>query len=129
MLPKMVSLLAWGRSLSWSQPEVQRGFSTDHRDLREVGDAALRAQRCGSRANEMLYNPCAVQEFGGVDGLREALEVLRQVRGGELGPAMDENVRMLATEIEVKCFHEKLPPSGNGWTSFTKVPRGRDSPG
>ena len=34
-------------------------------------------------------------------------------------------VRMLATEIEVKCFHEKLLPSGtgNGWTSFTKVLR------
>eukprot|EP00438_Fugacium_kawagutii_P031994 Skav227523 [mRNA] locus=scaffold2269:148757:153595:- [translate_table: standard] len=73
-------------------------------------------------ANEMLYNPRAVQEFGSVDGLRDSLEVLRQVRGSELGPAMDENVRMLATEIEVKCFHEKLPPSnGTGWTSFTKA--------
>ena len=31
---------------------------------------------------------------------------------------------MLATEIELKCFHEKLQPSNeseNGWTSWTKV--------
>ena len=34
---------------------------------------------------------------------------------------MTGEVRMLATEIEVKCFHEKLPPSGGNWTSFTKV--------
>ncbi|CAK8997489.1 unnamed protein product [Durusdinium trenchii] len=68
-------------------------------------------------ANEMLYNPRAVQELALAEGLREALETLRQTRGGELGPAMDENVRMLATEVEARCFEKPK----DGWSSFTKA--------
>ncbi|CAJ1346242.1 unnamed protein product [Effrenium voratum] len=50
--------------------------------------------------------------------------VLRQARGGELGPAMDENVRMLATEIAVRCFERppnERPSEANGWKSLTKA--------
>ncbi|CAJ1370397.1 unnamed protein product [Effrenium voratum] len=75
-------------------------------------------------ANEMLYNPRAVKEFSEVENLQGALEVLRQARGGELGPAMDENVRMLATEIAVRCFERppnERPSEANGWKSLTKA--------
>ena len=58
-------------------------------DGRALCEAKLKALTI---ANEMLYNPRAVQEFAQADRLRESLEVLRQLRESELGPAMDENV-------------------------------------
>eukprot|EP00930_Biecheleria_cincta_P049735 TRINITY_DN34934_c0_g1_i1.p1 TRINITY_DN34934_c0_g1~~TRINITY_DN34934_c0_g1_i1.p1 ORF type:complete len:449 (-),score=117.19 TRINITY_DN34934_c0_g1_i1:133-1479(-) len=73
-------------------------------------------------ANEMLYNAQVVDAFRNSDGLHSALETLRNTRGGELGAAMDENIRMLATEIDSRCFAEKLKTSTNGgWSSFTKA--------
>ncbi|CAE7245112.1 unnamed protein product [Symbiodinium sp. CCMP2592] len=86
------------------------------RDRRQPLQVKLKALTI---AHEMLYNQQVVEVFAEAEGLREALEALRQVRGNELGAAMDENVRMLATEIVGRCFEGKS--SSNGWSSFAKA--------
>eukprot|EP00747_Dinoflagellata_sp_TGD_P033291 gnl/TRDRNA2_/TRDRNA2_136528_c0_seq1.p1 gnl/TRDRNA2_/TRDRNA2_136528_c0~~gnl/TRDRNA2_/TRDRNA2_136528_c0_seq1.p1 ORF type:complete len:539 (+),score=111.24 gnl/TRDRNA2_/TRDRNA2_136528_c0_seq1:92-1708(+) len=59
-------------------------------------------------SNEMMYDQFAVAVFIATDGLREALAVLRDTRNTELGDYVDENIRMLAAEIEKNCFSEDV---------------------
>jgi len=58
-------------------------------------------------ANEMMYNDQAVYAFQAEPGLYEALQRLRCVRDSGLGLAVDENVRMLATEVSKICFADE----------------------
>lgn len=55
-------------------------------------------------ANEMMYDPSCVDVFRSIDRLHEALGVLRTVRDSGLSNHVDENIRMLATEIDKVCF-------------------------
>lgn len=55
-------------------------------------------------ANEMTYNDRVVAALRREPGLREALGGLRLLRDSGLGGAVDENIRMLATEVERSCF-------------------------
>eukprot|EP00445_Apocalathium_hangoei_P004250 CAMPEP_0203856284 /NCGR_PEP_ID=MMETSP0359-20131031/10089_2 /ASSEMBLY_ACC=CAM_ASM_000338 /TAXON_ID=268821 /ORGANISM="Scrippsiella Hangoei, Strain SHTV-5" /LENGTH=585 /DNA_ID=CAMNT_0050772877 /DNA_START=86 /DNA_END=1839 /DNA_ORIENTATION=- len=57
-------------------------------------------------SNEMMYDDTAVAYFQACFGLSETLTALRGARGSPLGAAMDENIRMLATEIDKTCFSE-----------------------
>jgi len=69
-------------------------------------------------SNEMMYDELARSTFRTVDGLQEVLGVLRSVRNSGLGSAMDDNIRMLATEIEKNCFSEGGAPQRSGLRGF-----------
>mmetsp|Transcript_56437 Transcript_56437/g.132373 ORF Transcript_56437/g.132373 Transcript_56437/m.132373 type:complete len:189 (-) Transcript_56437:33-599(-) len=55
-------------------------------------------------SNEMMYDERAVAAFHTVAGFQECLATLRGARDTGLGSATDENIRMLATEIDRVCF-------------------------
>jgi len=55
-------------------------------------------------AHEMMYDERTVAEFRSVPAFREALGALREARDTGLGDTTDENIRMLATEIDKICF-------------------------
>mmetsp|Transcript_69673 Transcript_69673/g.167239 ORF Transcript_69673/g.167239 Transcript_69673/m.167239 type:complete len:185 (-) Transcript_69673:29-583(-) len=55
-------------------------------------------------SNEMMYDDRAVAAFRMVNGFQDNLGVLRAARDTGLGTATDENIRMLATEIDRVCF-------------------------
>jgi len=65
-------------------------------------------------SNEMLYDERNIMAFKSEDGLREALGTLRAVRNTGLGDTVDENIRMLATEVDKICFSEPLQAQGDG---------------
>jgi len=68
-------------------------------------DAHLRMKlRALTISNELMYSTHAVEAFRKVHGLQEALQGLRGVHDTELGEVTDQNVRMLATEIDRVCF-------------------------
>mmetsp|Transcript_13826 Transcript_13826/g.37518 ORF Transcript_13826/g.37518 Transcript_13826/m.37518 type:complete len:623 (-) Transcript_13826:98-1966(-) len=80
--------------------------------------------------NEMMYNDQAVAAFRAEEGLREALTVLRVTRDSDLGPAVDENIRMLATEVAKACFAEGVASSRGKAGQASERPSGaaRTSP-
>jgi len=55
-------------------------------------------------ANEMLYSSQVIAAFREVNGLRESLVSLRQLHDSGADPVADENIRMLANEVERNCF-------------------------
>lgn len=57
-------------------------------------------------SNEMMYDEAAVAIFRASPGLPEALERLRGTKNTGLGAAVDDNIRMLATEVDRICFSE-----------------------
>eukprot|EP00927_Polykrikos_kofoidii_P038999 TRINITY_DN33444_c0_g1_i1.p1 TRINITY_DN33444_c0_g1~~TRINITY_DN33444_c0_g1_i1.p1 ORF type:complete len:677 (+),score=119.03 TRINITY_DN33444_c0_g1_i1:91-2031(+) len=59
-------------------------------------------------AHELMYSKEATHAFRREPGLSEALGVLREVRDSSLGAPFDENIRMLATEVDRACF-DHLP--------------------
>lgn len=61
--------------------------------------------------NEMLYNNQLVEVLRRTLGLKPALERLRDFREGRMGDTSDENIRMLATEVEKRVFEE----GGRSW--------------
>lgn len=67
-------------------------------------------------SNEMLYDERTIMAFKSEDGLREALGTLRSVRNTGLGDTVDENIRMLATEVDKVCFSapQQAAPQGDG---------------
>lgn len=54
--------------------------------------------------NEMLYDNALAEVLRSTAGLQSALERLRGWRVGDLGDSADENIRMLATEVERRVF-------------------------
>lgn len=56
--------------------------------------------------NEMLYDERAVLGFREMPGLQPALANLRAVKDSGLSEYVDENLRMLATEVDKVCFSE-----------------------
>ncbi|CAJ1380577.1 unnamed protein product [Effrenium voratum] len=54
--------------------------------------------------NELLYDPKACHELRQVFGVRDALWKLQATFGSGLGDGPDEQIRMLATEVEKKTF-------------------------
>ncbi|CAK9005030.1 unnamed protein product [Durusdinium trenchii] len=63
--------------------------------------------------NEMLYDERAVLGFREVPGLQPALTTLRAVKDSGLSEYVDENLRMLATEVEKVCFSESGGSQGH----------------
>lgn len=55
--------------------------------------------------NELLYDSQLVEILRRTPGLKPAVERLRDFREGQHGDTNDENIRMLATEIEKGVFH------------------------
>eukprot|EP00434_Breviolum_minutum_P019154 symbB.v1.2.016882.t2/scaffold1299.1/size126157/4 len=56
--------------------------------------------------HEMLYDERAVLGFREMPGLQPALATLRSVKDSGLSEYVDENLRMLATEVDKVCFSE-----------------------
>merc|ERR1719188_1299795 len=67
----------------------------------------------------MLYSERAVAALQVTAGLPEALCALRGVRETELGAVTDENIRMLATEIDRVCFGPLLALKKDQTWSFS----------
>eukprot|EP00913_Durusdinium_trenchii_P033134 g31021.t2 len=61
----------------------------------------------------MLYDERAVLGFREVPGLQPALTTLRAVKDSGLSEYVDENLRMLATEVEKVCFSESGGSQGH----------------
>lgn len=78
-----------------------------------LGDGGQESSRMKLKAltiaNEMMYSTRAVEAFRNTPGLRDALQQLRSTRGSGYGVVTDENVRMLATEVERVCFGQAGP--------------------
>eukprot|EP00929_Paragymnodinium_shiwhaense_P010530 TRINITY_DN115268_c0_g1_i1.p1 TRINITY_DN115268_c0_g1~~TRINITY_DN115268_c0_g1_i1.p1 ORF type:complete len:175 (+),score=34.73 TRINITY_DN115268_c0_g1_i1:67-591(+) len=81
--------------------------------LRDVYAPTRKKLKSLTISNEMMYCDFARSTFRSAEGLREALAKLRTLRDSELGAATDENIRMLATEVEKSCF-EGLAPTQDG---------------
>lgn len=64
--------------------------------------------------NEMCYDERAVGMLSQAQRFQEDLQKLRNVYNSDLGTQGDENVRMLATEIEKNCFFGGQPAQGGG---------------
>lgn len=56
--------------------------------------------------NEMLYDEELVEILRRTPGLTPALERLKNFTGGDKGEPVDENIRILANEIEKTVFHD-----------------------
>jgi len=54
--------------------------------------------------NEMVYDPSVADVLRRTPGLKPALERLKDFREGDQGDTTDENIRMLATEVEKHVF-------------------------
>ncbi|CAJ1347910.1 unnamed protein product [Effrenium voratum] len=57
-------------------------------------------------ANEMLYDESSIVCFREVPNLQLALQGLRTLKDSGLSEYVDENIRMLATEVDKVCFSE-----------------------
>lgn len=91
-------------------PAATRVLSVALRDWRE--ECLQRTLKALTIANEMMYNGMAVDAFRAEKNLRSALISLRQVRDSGFGYVVDENIRMLATEVERVVFAEGAMPPG-----------------
>lgn len=60
--------------------------------------------------NEMLYESELVAVLRSTPGLKPALDQLRVFRQGNMGDATDENIRMLANEVEKAVFQSPVKP-------------------
>jgi len=86
------------------------------------GDADPRVQlRALTISNELMYSPDAVKAFCRVSALRDSLKILRSIRGTQLGEVSDENMRMLANEVERVCVGaQQLATSSGSMSSVSR---------
>eukprot|EP00927_Polykrikos_kofoidii_P085817 TRINITY_DN9423_c1_g1_i2.p1 TRINITY_DN9423_c1_g1~~TRINITY_DN9423_c1_g1_i2.p1 ORF type:complete len:540 (-),score=136.34 TRINITY_DN9423_c1_g1_i2:134-1678(-) len=93
-------------------PEAADAISMLAATLSDVHAPIRKKLKALTIANEMMYDESARLTFRCVDGLHEGLVVLRGIRGTDLGSAMDENIRMLATEVDRAVFEGHVPQQG-----------------
>jgi len=67
--------------------------------------------------HELMYSAQAIKAFRRDSEFRESIRRLRATRGTDLGAVSDENMRMLATEIERACFSERRPSNQTSGTA------------
>eukprot|EP00929_Paragymnodinium_shiwhaense_P102213 TRINITY_DN65409_c0_g1_i1.p1 TRINITY_DN65409_c0_g1~~TRINITY_DN65409_c0_g1_i1.p1 ORF type:complete len:901 (+),score=109.13 TRINITY_DN65409_c0_g1_i1:69-2705(+) len=82
----------------------------------EARGPARRKLKALTIMNELMHDKRAAKELGDVRGAREALWSLQTTRDSGLGPSVDEQIRMFATEIERTCFGasgDPFSPIGN----------------
>jgi len=95
--------------------------------------AALRDPRASPHAklkaltilNEMMYNDHVVAVVCSIEGSREALMELRRMRNAGGGEVIEENIRMLATEIEKRC-NSSVPVKQRSSTGSQFTAAGRE---
>eukprot|EP00930_Biecheleria_cincta_P058335 TRINITY_DN44176_c0_g1_i1.p1 TRINITY_DN44176_c0_g1~~TRINITY_DN44176_c0_g1_i1.p1 ORF type:complete len:490 (-),score=83.25 TRINITY_DN44176_c0_g1_i1:55-1524(-) len=61
-------------------------------------------------SNELMYDDRAVACFRSFTGFQQALVALRAVQNTGLSAYVDENIRMLASEVDKVCFGGSAPP-------------------
>lgn len=78
--------------------------------MRDVNAPFRKKLKALTISNELLYDDKAVACFRTFAGFQQALMALRVVQNTGLTAYVDENIRMLATEVEKVCFGGSAPP-------------------
>eukprot|EP00927_Polykrikos_kofoidii_P069326 TRINITY_DN64759_c0_g1_i1.p1 TRINITY_DN64759_c0_g1~~TRINITY_DN64759_c0_g1_i1.p1 ORF type:complete len:270 (+),score=28.18 TRINITY_DN64759_c0_g1_i1:40-810(+) len=60
--------------------------------------------------NEMVFDAQVAQVVRQTEGLRLALDRLKQFKEGDMGVTTNDNIRMLACEIEKRVFEDRTEP-------------------